>query len=222
MMGRAPHQSSLLRVRAEDERAVSSALERCDIAGLADRAVAELSGGERRRVTLARALRPAKVLLLDEPAAHLDARHAVSVGELVREEVDRRGIACIAVLHDLAAAARWADRVVLAGGKVRADGAARRSAEARAARGGVRNPNPGRDRRRVGPALRGHGSAIEVTLFRVSRPPLITAKACAGSCPSRSLRLRSFCGGAAWSRPRRWFRPWMSRPATPRWAIASR
>ena len=124
MMGRAPHQSSLLRVRAEDERAVSSALERCDIAGLANRAVAELSGGERRRVTLARALaQEAKVLLLDEPAAHLDARHAVSVGELVREEVDRRGIACVAVLHDLAAAARWADRVVLlAGGKVRADG----------------------------------------------------------------------------------------------------
>lgn len=124
MMGRAPHQSSLLRVRAEDESAVSSALERCDIAGLASRRVAELSGGERRRVTIARALaQESTVLLLDEPAAHLDARHAVSVGDLVKDEVVERGVACVAVMHDLAAAARWADRIVLlAAGRVRADG----------------------------------------------------------------------------------------------------
>ena len=63
------------------------------------------------------------MLLLDEPAAHLDARHAVSVGDLIREEVDGRAIACVAVMHDLAAAARWADRIVLlAAGQVRADG----------------------------------------------------------------------------------------------------
>lgn len=124
MMGRAPHQSGLLRVREVDQVAVESALERCQIGPLATRRVAELSGGERRRVTIARALaQTANVLLLDEPAAHLDARHAVSVGDLMGEEVRSRGVACVAVMHDLAAAARWASRIVLLrAGEVRADG----------------------------------------------------------------------------------------------------
>jgi iron complex transport system ATP-binding protein len=124
MMGRAPHQSGLLWVRPEDEDAVARALSRCDVASLADRPVAELSGGERRRVTIARALaQESAVLLLDEPGAHLDVRHAVSIGDLVREQIDARKVAAVAVLHDLGAAARWADRVVLlAEGRVRASG----------------------------------------------------------------------------------------------------
>lgn len=114
MMGRAPHQTGLLLPRPEDERAVSDALERCELSELAGRPISELSGGERRRVTIARALaQDTGVLVLDEPAAHLDIRHAAVVGELARRAVDERGVACIAVMHDLAAAARWADRVAL-------------------------------------------------------------------------------------------------------------
>jgi iron complex transport system ATP-binding protein len=126
MMGRAPHQSGLLFARDEDTRAVDAALARSELVELADRRVVELSGGERRRVTIARALaqRP-DVLVLDEPAAHLDVRHAVGVYELVRGEVEERHVACVAVMHDLAAAARWADRVVLlAEGRVTAVGTA--------------------------------------------------------------------------------------------------
>lgn len=124
MMGRAPHQSGLLLPSDRDEQAVEEALERCELGALVERPVSELSGGERRRVTIARAFaQDTPVLILDEPAAHLDVRHAAMVGDLAREAVDGRGVACVAVMHDLASAARIADRVVLLiGGRVRADG----------------------------------------------------------------------------------------------------
>jgi iron complex transport system ATP-binding protein len=124
MMGRAPHQSGLLLARPEDERAVEAALARAELSAIADRPVGELSGGERRRVVIARALaQRADLLLLDEPTAHLDMRHAVELYETARREVEQRQVLCVAVMHDLAAAARWADRAVLmVDGRVRAQG----------------------------------------------------------------------------------------------------
>jgi len=124
MMGRAPHQSGLLLASAEDEEAVDEALERCELQALANRPVTELSGGERRRVTIARAFaQRTPILVLDEPAAHLDVRHAAIVGELARQAVDDREVACVAIMHDLGAAARWADRVALMkDGRIRAQG----------------------------------------------------------------------------------------------------
>ncbi len=63
---------------------------------------------------IARALAQAgDVILLDEPAAHLDLRHAVQLYETARAEVEQRGVGCVAVMHDLAAAARWTDRALL-------------------------------------------------------------------------------------------------------------
>ncbi|KYG09854.1 ABC transporter permease [Sorangium cellulosum] len=114
MMGRAPHQGAWMRASRRDDEAVARALEACDLVELSERPVAELSGGEQKRVAIARALaQEAQVLILDEPGAHLDIRHSIEVHEVVRREVAERRLACVAVLHDLNAAAQYADRVAL-------------------------------------------------------------------------------------------------------------
>ena len=113
-MGRAPHQGAWMSASAADDAAVDRAVEACELGALAGRPVAALSGGEQKRVAIARALaQEAPILLLDEAAAHLDVRHSIAVHELLRRELSRRDLACIAVLHDLNAAARYADRVAL-------------------------------------------------------------------------------------------------------------
>jgi iron complex transport system ATP-binding protein len=113
-MGRAPHQDGWMRERSEDRVAVDDALVRCDLSGIASRTVETLSGGEQRRVALARALasRP-RVLLLDEPAAFLDVRHRLELHDLLADIAARQGLACIVSMHDLDAAARLADHVLL-------------------------------------------------------------------------------------------------------------
>jgi iron complex transport system ATP-binding protein len=115
MMGRAPHQGAWMRASEEDEAIVANVLERCDLLDHAKRSVRELSGGEQKRVMIARALaqRP-RVLLLDEPAAFLDLRHQIALYDLLAEEVARDRLACVVVMHDLNIAAQYASRVVLA------------------------------------------------------------------------------------------------------------
>jgi len=114
MMGRAPHQGAWMHASERDEQAVARALAACELESLADRRVAALSGGEQQRVAIARALaQEAPILLLDEANAHLDVRHFIAVNELVRREVQERQLACVMVLHDLNAAAQYADRVAL-------------------------------------------------------------------------------------------------------------
>jgi iron complex transport system ATP-binding protein len=125
-MGRAPHQDPWLRMRAEDERAVADALSRWELDAVADRPVSTLSGGEQKRVALARIFaQSAEVMLLDEPGSSLDLRQTLSLHEHIASEVAARKVACLAVTHDLAVAARFATRIVLfARGTVQAEGKA--------------------------------------------------------------------------------------------------
>lgn len=120
-MGRHPHSPRL--GRDPDPDRVGAALERAEVAGLADRSVDAVSGGERQRVLIARALaQDTPALVLDEPTASLDVNHQVRTLELVRELADD-GHAVLAAIHDLNLAARFCDRLVLlAGGEVAAAG----------------------------------------------------------------------------------------------------
>jgi iron complex transport system ATP-binding protein len=113
-MGRAPHQGAWMREGDGDRAIVDRALSRCDLEGLAVRPVAELSGGEQKRVSIARALaQEPRVLLLDEPSAFLDVRHELDLYDRLADQVSREQLACVVVMHDLNIAAQYASRVVL-------------------------------------------------------------------------------------------------------------
>ncbi|WP_405955978.1 ABC transporter ATP-binding protein [Streptomyces phaeochromogenes] len=111
--GRQPHQSWWQQWSEADERAVTEAMERTDVASLAERPVDELSGGQRQRVWIAMALaQETELLLLDEPTTYLDIAHQVEVLDLVRQLNHDRGRTVVVVLHDLNQAARYADHLV--------------------------------------------------------------------------------------------------------------
>jgi iron complex transport system ATP-binding protein len=123
-MGRAPHQTGWMLESPADREAIDDAMNRAELEPLSDRRLETLSGGEQRRVAVARALaqRPS-LLLLDEPAANLDVRHRLELHEALARIASRDGIACVVATHDLDAASRFASRVVLlARGRVAADG----------------------------------------------------------------------------------------------------
>lgn len=112
-LGRLPHLGPLSRLTADDEAAIEDAMVRADVTGFKGRIATELSGGERARVLLARALAVgAPALIADEPLAALDPGHQIDVMELLHGEA-RAGGLVIAVLHDLTMAARYCDRLVL-------------------------------------------------------------------------------------------------------------
>ncbi len=122
-LGRLPHLGPMSPVTDEDMAQVDDALTRADVAHLRDRTAHELSGGERARMLLARALAVgAPGLIADEPLASLDPGHQIDVMELLAREA-ASGALVIAVLHDLTLAARYCDRLVLLdGGRLVADG----------------------------------------------------------------------------------------------------
>lgn len=121
-MGRAPWRG---RPEEDDDVAiVAESMGACDIGHLGSRSFGRLSGGEKARSALARVLaQRTGIVLLDEPTAALDLGHQESVLARARALADAGG-AVVVVLHDLTLAAAWSDRVVLlAGGRVAAEGA---------------------------------------------------------------------------------------------------
>jgi iron complex transport system ATP-binding protein len=123
MLGRYPHKTGFGGPTPADREAVARAIAAVEGETLLDRPISVLSGGERTRILLARALAvEAPLLLADEPIAALDPYHQLHVMEILRERA-RSGMGVLAVIHDLALAARFMDRLILMNaGKVIANG----------------------------------------------------------------------------------------------------
>ncbi|WP_300006831.1 ABC transporter ATP-binding protein [Pseudonocardia sp.] len=110
LLGRSPHRSALQPFTGPDHAIAATALRRVGMREYAERPFVMLSGGEKQRVLIARALaQQARHLLLDEPTNHLDIRYQHEVLGLVAT----LGITTVVVLHDLNLAARYCDRLVL-------------------------------------------------------------------------------------------------------------
>jgi iron complex transport system ATP-binding protein len=120
VLGRYAHRGRFAALTPEDERLVSEALQAVDAAHLAERRVNQLSGGEQRRVLMARALaQQPQYLLLDEPTAALDVPHQLELGALVRKLAAERAVGVLWVMHDINLALRGCDRVaILAHGRL--------------------------------------------------------------------------------------------------------
>jgi iron complex transport system ATP-binding protein len=123
-LGRLPHEDPLRGPRAADRVAVDAAIARVGLGHLVGRDARDLSLGERQLVLVGLAVaQSAPVIVLDEPTVHLDIRHQVDVMELLLDLNRRDGTTIVAVLHDLALAARYFPRIlVVDGGGLEVDG----------------------------------------------------------------------------------------------------
>jgi iron complex transport system ATP-binding protein len=126
LLGRAPFLSGFFRFEGQDDRRLAmDCLERVDVAPLAQRQVATLSGGERRLVMIARALaQQPTALLLDEPASSLDLHHQQAIFRLLKRLNQEEKLTILTVTHDLNVASLYCSRLMLMSeGRIAAEGA---------------------------------------------------------------------------------------------------
>lgn len=117
LMGRFPHHQGWGGwhwENSDDWRIAQLAMEDLDVAHLGSRPVTDVSGGERQRAVIARALtQQPEVLLLDEPTAFLDLHHQLDIARILRRLNGERGLTVVLVSHDLNLASQYCDRLML-------------------------------------------------------------------------------------------------------------
>lgn len=112
-MGLYPHLHRFATPGVKEHELVEQVLAETGIAGLADRQITQLSGGEKQRAAVARALvQQPEVLLLDEATSNLDIHHSLEILQLIRNRFERHGMQVVAVLHDLNLAAFFCDELI--------------------------------------------------------------------------------------------------------------
>ncbi|MFA9561738.1 MAG: ABC transporter ATP-binding protein [Nitrospirota bacterium] len=117
LMGRSPHHQGWGGWHWEDSQdwaVTQNAMEELDVAHLGNRLVTEVSGGERQRAVIARALvQEPQILLLDEPTAFLDLHHQLDIARIIKRLNRERGLTVILVSHDLNLASQYCDQVLM-------------------------------------------------------------------------------------------------------------
>jgi iron complex transport system ATP-binding protein len=127
-LGRNPHLRPFQRLGPADREAVDRAIQATDLRTLSERHLGQLSGGELQRAKLARALaQEPRVLLLDEPTAHLDLSHGLEFFDMLADLASRERLTVVTVTHDLHFASRFArEALLLSEGRPVASGPVRR------------------------------------------------------------------------------------------------
>lgn len=114
MMGRHPYKGRFEIEDGEDLSIVYEAMEMTNTLKLKDRIITEISGGERQRVFIAKALaQKPSIILLDEPTSHLDINHQMDILNLLKTLNEERGMTIVLVIHDINLAARYSDEIIL-------------------------------------------------------------------------------------------------------------
>jgi len=113
-MGRHPYKGRFQKDDENDYSIVRKSMEMTNTIYLKDRLITEISGGERQRVIIAKALaQDPSIILLDEPTSHLDINHQVEILNLLKKLNRDKGTTIVIVVHDINLASRYSDEIIL-------------------------------------------------------------------------------------------------------------
>lgn len=120
LMGRHPHKGRFQKEDENDYEIINKVLKMTNTIHLRDKIITDISGGERQRVIIAKALaQKPDIILLDEPTSHLDINHQIEVLKLLKDMNKENGTTIILVIHDINLGARYSDQIImLSQGKV--------------------------------------------------------------------------------------------------------
>lgn len=114
LMGRHPYKKRFQKEDDKDNWIVEEALEMTNTLHLKDKLITEISGGERQRVIIARALaQNPSIILLDEPTSHLDINHQIEILNLLKQLNEEKGTTIVVVIHDVNLASRYSDQIIM-------------------------------------------------------------------------------------------------------------